>query len=107
MKNFYTFIDMILHVCTGDEWMNCSGLPFYHPYSFQSEGFIHCCLESQLPGVLERYFIGKEDLYLLSIDERKVNAEVIFEGSANNEKFPHVYGPIERAAILKVEKLEV
>jgi uncharacterized protein (DUF952 family) len=96
---------MILHVCTAEEWMNCSDSSLYQPASYVSEGFIHCCIDSQLPGVLDRYFGGKYNLYLLTIDEMKLKAEVILEGSVNNEEFPHVYGAIEKAAIVKVEKI--
>jgi uncharacterized protein (DUF952 family) len=96
---------MILHVCTGAEWQACSGLPLYQPNSYAIEGFIHCCLPSQLAGVLKRYFVGKTDLYLLTIDENKLTPNIIFEGSADSEKFPHVYGQIEVSAIIQVQRL--
>jgi uncharacterized protein (DUF952 family) len=96
---------MVLHVCAAHEWQKCAGLSHYEPASYVTEKFIHCCLDYQLAGVLERYFRGQMDLYLLTIDETKLEPELLYERSIGEEKFPHVYGPINMTAIVKVEKL--
>ena len=44
-------------------------------------------------------------LLLLEIDESKLESEVRFEKSTNDELFPHVYGPINKRAILSVTQL--
>ena len=93
---------MIYHVTTSDEWLAHRNLPTYKPAGFEAEGFIHCSTESQLPGVLQRYFAGKTNLIVLHIDETKLNAILKYEEATNNELFPHVFGPINKDAIVNV-----
>ena len=97
---------MLLHVCTSTEWDECSASECYQPYGFKDDGFIHCCLERQLAGVLERYFPGQKALRLLQIDDSKLKAEIKFERGPDNDDFPHVFGPINKDAIIAVRVLE-
>jgi uncharacterized protein (DUF952 family) len=96
---------MIHHVTTEQEWNSQRSNPEFIPTDYYREGFIHCCTPSQLSGVLERYFKGKTGLMLLHIDEALLKAELKYEASTNNEKFPHLYGGITRHAITKVVEL--
>jgi uncharacterized protein (DUF952 family) len=96
---------MLLHICTPAEWDECSSGVFYQPRAFPYDGFIHCCLERQLEGVLARYFPGQQNLRLLKIDDTKVKQEIKFERGPNGDDFPHVYGPISKEAIITVEVL--
>ena len=96
---------MIHHVTTFDDWQSQKDTPEFFPADYLREGFIHCCSPSQLTGVLERYFKGKTGLVLLHLDESKLKAELKYEASTNDEKFPHLYGAINREAVMKVEKL--
>lgn len=96
---------MILHVCTSKEWSDQLHQTVFKPASFDKEHFVHCCLDSQLNGVLERYFPGQRDLLLLCIDEKVLRGKVLYEAGPNGEKFPHVFGPIDREAIIQIEKI--
>jgi uncharacterized protein (DUF952 family) len=79
----------------------------YHCNSLETEGFIHCCLPAQLPGGIERYYRGVTGLFLLEIDSEKLISSLVFENTVGGEEqFPHVYGVINRAAIVHVVKLE-
>ncbi len=95
---------MIYHVTTKGEWENSSKFS-YSPSSFAKEGFIHCCSADQLEGVLHRYFSGKMDLLLLKIDPGKLTAELKFEPSTNQELFAHIYGPLNKDAVIEIERL--
>ena len=44
------------HIAHADDVANCERQKQYTCSSLQSEGFIHCCLAEQLPGVIERYY---------------------------------------------------
>jgi uncharacterized protein (DUF952 family) len=96
---------MIYHLTTVLDWESQKEEPDFTPVDFHKEGFIHCCTEAQLAGVIERYFKGKPGLVLLHLDERKLKAELKFEISTNHERFPHLYGAINREAIIAVIKL--
>jgi len=74
--------------------------------TLEQEGFIHCSTPEQWPGVRDRFYADVEELLLLHVDERLVEAPVVFErvGDAPGE-FPHVYGPIPLTAVVRVERL--
>jgi glutathione S-transferase len=71
------------------------------------EGFIHCSTADQWRGVRQRFYADLDDLVLLHIDETVLTAPVVYErvGDAPSE-FPHVYGPIELAAVVEVQALD-
>jgi glutathione S-transferase len=70
------------------------------------EGFIHCSTATQWRGVVERFYADAGELLLLHIDETRLAVPVVYEqiGGAP-EAFPHVYGPIPVAAVVRVEPL--
>lgn len=92
----------ILHVALPDEWERSDAE--YVPDSFASEGFIHCCYRDQLEGVLARYFSGRDTVLILEVDPESLNADVRAEESTGGELFPHVYGPIDRKAVVRISK---
>lgn len=56
-----------------------------------NDGFIHLCTEEQLDGVLERYYQGQKNLYMLSFDIQELGKGLVFEPSTRGELFPHLY----------------
>jgi uncharacterized protein (DUF952 family) len=96
---------MIYHVTSRQDWHSQKANSQFIPEDYHREGFIHCCTPEQLPGVLERYFKGKSQLIMLHVDESLLDAKLIYETSTNDEKFPHVYGGINRDAIVKVVEI--
>jgi uncharacterized protein (DUF952 family) len=74
--------------------------------SLETDGFIHCCEDEQVDGVLERYYAGKKDLVKLVVDSKKLIPVLKYELAPSvNEHFPHVYGPINLEAVLLVEMI--
>ena len=96
----------IVHVTTPEAWRRGAETPFYEAESLASEGFIHNCRPAQLRGVLGRHFAGHRALVLLVIDPSLFTSEVREEEAAIGETFPHVYGPIDRAAVVSVLPIE-
>lgn len=97
---------MILHVTTEKEWRACANMNSFAPASFESLGFIHACSSQQLSGVLQRYFAGQTDLLLLYILEEKLTCQLKYEQATGNELFPHIYGRIDKKAIIQVKDLK-
>lgn len=95
-------LQMIYHITTEKEWAVYDDKAEYAPAAFEKEGFIHASRLSQLEGVLQRYYSGRNDLLLLRIDERKLECDLIYEPSTNKELFPHVYGKVNKDAIVEV-----
>ena len=98
---------IIYHVTTAAEWATAQEKGFYASPSLAAEGFIHCSQETQVAGVLERYFSEKQHLVKLVIDTDKLKSPFIYEWSpSTTDTFPHVYGPINLDAVVKTETLK-
>ncbi|MCY4600669.1 MAG: DUF952 domain-containing protein [Acidobacteria bacterium] len=95
----------ILHVTTPEAWRRAADTPYFEAESLASEGVIHNCRPTQLRGVLGRHFAGHRALVLLVIDPSLLTSEVR-EESAASDTFPHVYGPIDRPAVVSVLPIE-
>jgi uncharacterized protein (DUF952 family) len=94
---------VIYHITTNANWNNAREIGVYTVPSLKEEGFIHCSQENQLADVKQRYFEGRNDLLLLSIDTDSLTSPFIFEWSPSvQDTFPHVYGPINIDAVIKV-----
>ncbi|MEV7280334.1 DUF952 domain-containing protein [Streptomyces sp. NPDC093111] len=96
---------MLMHVVPLDAWSADPGLP-YAPPSLAAEGFVHCSPDgtAALAVADAHYRNAAGPLLVLVVDESLLSGEVRWEGS-EDLLFPHVYGPIERAAV--TELLEV
>lgn len=90
----------ILHLAVEADWDAAETA--YAPPAFDEDGFVHCSAPHQIATVAEARFAGRTDLVLLTIDPNLLTAPVVWEDLADEgEDFPHVYGPIERAAVLE------
>jgi len=67
------------------------------------EGFIHLSTAEQLPGVAGRYYAGVEDLVLLHVDPDLLVAPLVYEDVPGVGSFPHLYGPLNVDAVVRVE----
>jgi uncharacterized protein (DUF952 family) len=94
---------MIYHITTADIWTPQLESDTYAAPSLDLEGFIHLSTAAQVAGVLERYYQGVTDIIKLHIDESKLTAELRYEEATGGELFPHVYGTINKDAIIQVE----
>jgi uncharacterized protein (DUF952 family) len=75
--------------------------------SLESEGFIHCSILEQVVDVANFLAPYDEAMQLLEIDEGKVKPEIRYEDAMQNGRlFPHIYGPLNRDAIIAIHKLE-
>jgi uncharacterized protein (DUF952 family) len=90
----------ILHLAAEAEWAAAGAT--YAPAAFGDDGFVHCSAPHQIAHVADARFAGRTDLVLLTIDPTQLEAPVVWEDLAGEgEEFPHVYGPIERHAVLQ------
>jgi uncharacterized protein (DUF952 family) len=63
--------------------------------TLDEEGFVHCSTAEQVQVTADRFYSGRTDVVLLTIDPQLVDAEIRVEGG-----FPHVYGPLPTAAVV-------
>lgn len=96
---------MIYHIVMTEYWETFSDKTIYFSETFEQEKFIHCSTLEQLPGVLQRYYKNAGEVIKLTIDEEKLTTQFIYEAAPNGEEFPHIYGGINKDAVVRVEEL--
>ena len=99
----------IFHIANTGDWLQAKhDGESYQCASLEAESFIHCCERQQLAGVVQRYYEGVDDLTLLMIDPDKLTAALIRENTVGgSELFPHVYGPLDLAAITSAINFDI
>ncbi len=99
---------MIYHLTTLADWQADPGRP-YAPASLADEGFVHCSPDETVTlAVANAFYRGLADPVVLQIDENALSCEVRAEvaapapppGVAADVLFPHVFGPIDRSAVV-------
>ncbi|MFG2680355.1 DUF952 domain-containing protein [Streptomyces sp. NPDC048392] len=102
---------MIYHVVPLAEWHADPDRP-YAPASLAGDGFVHCSPdeETTLSVVNAFYRDAPRPLVALLLDEGRLTARCVWEaakpapppGVAKGTLFPHVFGPVDRAAVRRV-----
>ena len=91
----------LMHIATEAEWDEAQRRGAVAPASLGSEGFVHCSFAGQVRGVADRFYRGRADVVLLTIDPARLDAEARVEDLVGaGEHFPHVYGPVAVAAVV-------
>ncbi|EKX60794.1 hypothetical protein STRIP9103_04176 [Streptomyces ipomoeae 91-03] len=106
---------MIHHVVTPDAWESGPDEP-YAPASLPEDGFVHCSPDetTTLAVINAFYREAPKPLRVLLIDEERLDARVEFEAAApapppgvgDDVLFPHVFGPINRDAVVRIQEVE-
>ena len=94
------------HLVPRAEWTAADPSLAYTPAAFGQDGFVHCTDgPAEVAATANRFFAGLEDdLLALVLDRARLGAAVRYDNPGGI--YPHVYGPIERAAILRVDVLK-
>ena len=105
---------MICHITLRDAWEAAQAGGEFRSPDFDAIGFIHCSTPEQVILVANAFFRGQSDLVMLVIDPAKLKSQVRWEPPHSTERvpgfmhgsvFPHVYGPINLDAVVRVEQL--
>src|SRR4051812_36238 len=94
----------IYHLVPKLAWEHAAPGP-YRACSLATEGFIHCSNADQVAASANRYYAEENDLLMLCLDVGRITSPVLDEPARGGELFPHVYGPIDREAIVEVRKM--
>lgn len=96
----------IFHIATVADWEAARASGAYttstRGRTLAEEGFIHASRAEQVAPVFERYYADAgEPLVLLVVDPDLLGSEVRVE-PVGDDTYPHVYGPIDPAAVVEV-----
>ena len=103
--------DRIFHVATAADWRRTLETGSYTTSTvgrtLEQEGFIHASRRDQVQGVFDRYYAGLgEHLVLLTIDPARLTEADVRVEAVGDDAYPHVYGPINRSAVVDVVPLD-
>ena len=107
---------MIFHITLGTAWEDAQKRGDYRAESLETEGFIHCSTISQVLPVAESFYKGQSGLILLGIEPTLLSSTLKWEppsggtpppGVPEGDSFPHIYGPINLDAVVKILDLEM
>ncbi len=93
-----------LHLVPEPVWQAQQHGPTYTPEAFAEEGFIHCTDgERNLLGVANTFYRDDPRPYLvLELAVDRLTSPVRYDDPA--QIYPHIYGPINRAAVVAVRR---
>lgn len=99
---------IIYHLALRADWDAGLASREYRAPSLADEGFIHASGdEEQMLRVAARLFAGRTDLLALDVDTARLadDSPVIRETARSGEIYPHVYGPINPDAVVRIRAL--
>lgn len=98
--------DVLVHLCGTEQWARCRRMGGIVPEDIGGGEFIHLSTPEQVHLPANRLYRGRDDLVLLHIDPTRLAAPVRWEpGVATDPEsmlFPHLYGPLPVAAVVRV-----
>lgn len=96
---------LTLHLVPEPVWHAQAAAREYRPEMFAEEGFVHCTDgEALLIEVANRYCRSDPRPFLvLDVDLARVAARAVYEDA--EQRYPHIYGPIEREAVVRVRRM--
>ncbi len=66
------------------------------------DGFIHFSTASQVAETARKHFSGQTGLLLIAVDADALGNALRWERSRNDEFFPHLYGALDLAAVMRI-----
>ncbi|MFN4260740.1 MAG: DUF952 domain-containing protein [Gemmataceae bacterium] len=95
----------LYHLVSPARWRADADQP-YQADSLAVEGFIHCSRRAQVERIANLFYARAPELVALVIDVNKLTSPVRDEDAGTGELFPHVYGSINRDAVIQVVPLQ-
>ncbi|GAB3797983.1 DUF952 domain-containing protein [Spirosoma humi] len=99
-------MSLIYHIVSATDWAKQESQSRYEAASLATEGFIHLSTKEQVAGTVSRYYQGVPDLLLLHVDTDKLTSSLRYELATNQQSFPHLYGPLNKDAVVQIEPLD-
>jgi uncharacterized protein (DUF952 family) len=70
-----------------------------------ADGYIHFSTARQVRDTAAKHFAGERDLLLVSVEAERLGDALRYERSRGGDLFPHLYGKLQFADVLRVDAL--
>jgi uncharacterized protein (DUF952 family) len=98
--------NLLVHLCSNDEWRSAQASGAHRPESLTVSGFVHLSTPEQVHLPANRLYAGRTDLVLLHIDPARLTSPVRWEPGVATDPdgmvFPHLYGALPVEAVINV-----
>jgi uncharacterized protein (DUF952 family) len=96
----------IYHVCSRAEWEAAHARGRYDGSSQDAaDGFMHFSTAAQVIASVAKHRTGQHDLVILEADAAALGPALRWEPSRGGQLFPHLYGTLPVAAVLRTAPL--
>lgn len=96
--------ERIYKILAAAEWAHAQAAGVYEGSEHdRRDGFIHFSTAAQAAETAAKYFAGRTDLVLVTVDAAQL--ALMWEPSRGGALFPHLYGPLPIAAVVAVTAL--
>lgn len=93
---------MLFHIIEQTTWQAAQTAGVYRPTSLETAGYIHLSGAEQVVWVANQFYQGQSGLVLLGIQVDRLEASLRYDKVPGQGTFPHLYGPLNLAAVVKV-----
>jgi len=108
-------MDTLYHLTTVKDWEQALANGIYtvstRGKQFAEDGYIHLSFADQVKGVADFLYTDVSNVVLLRIAPEKLLAQVVIEvpvgGSADDEAYPHLYGPLNIEAVVAISSYSI
>ncbi len=97
---------VIYKLCPSSLWREAEAAGVFRgmPIDFD-DGYIHFSTGAQVEETARLYFAGQDDLVLVAVSGDALGEALKYERSRGGDLFPHLFAPLDLAAVLWVKPL--
>jgi uncharacterized protein (DUF952 family) len=93
--------DAIYHLADAAAWPGAMAAGQYHGTAFdRQDGFIHFSSAAEVRASAAKHRAGRDDVVLVAVDPARLGTALKWEAARGGVLFPHLYGPLDTAAVL-------
>lgn len=97
---------IIYKICPAPLWREAEAAGVFHGAGIDAkDGYIHFSTGAQTPETARLHFAGVDDLVLVAVDTDRLGAALRNEPSRGGDLFPHLYAPLDLAAVVWVKPM--
>ncbi len=100
-------LDLLYHLSLRSDWERAQAGGVYEMstigMTFAEVGFVHASFTHQVRATADRFYAGRDDVILLSIDPARLPSHPVVEAmEGSDEGFPHLFSPLAVDAVVGV-----
>jgi uncharacterized protein (DUF952 family) len=104
--NYTHHMSIIYKICPRALWQEAESTGRFDGAAIdRKDGFIHFSTAAQVKETAAKHFSGQDDLLLVAVDGDRLGTALKYEVSRGGAQFPHLYAPLDLAAVLWVKSL--